>query len=125
MAGHLAAGDDLPGEVQSRGCPFTVVAEMLTLHVADRHRTDRRLSSLFGSCGRRMPRRDRARIQRPFIECADRDFSDAQKLSPFRTLAIVGSGSGVTRCCGQHTLDSTAVARPLLARTATPRMPQL
>ena len=29
LAGHFTAGDDLPGKVQSRGCPFAVVTKML------------------------------------------------------------------------------------------------
>ena len=59
LASHFTAGDDLPGEVQTRGRPLAVVAEVLALHVADRHRTDRRLPGLFLRRGRRMPGGDR------------------------------------------------------------------
>ena len=119
LAGHVTAGDDLPGEVQSRGCPFAVVTKMLALHVADRHRTDRRSSRLFLSRGRRVPGGDRARIQRPFIECANRDLPDAQNVV---LPVLAGSGSGIAPfAADQHTLGSTG-RRPAPA-DAAPRMP--
>src|SRR5690606_8940428 len=77
-SGHFAAGDDLPGEVQPRGRPLPVVTQMLALHVADRHRTDLRPARRLDSGGGRVPGGDRARIQRPFIKCANRDLADAQ-----------------------------------------------
>jgi hypothetical protein len=55
LAGHLTRCDDLPGKVQSSGCPFAVIAKVLRLHVADWHRCDRRSARLFLSRGRRMP----------------------------------------------------------------------
>src|SRR4029079_2932742 len=50
------AGDDLPGEGQIRGRSVTVVTKVLPLHVADRYRTDRRLTRFHGSSGARLPR---------------------------------------------------------------------
>ena len=55
LARDVAAGDDLAGEVQSRRGTVTVVTKMLALHVADRHRTDRRLARLLLRFRRRMP----------------------------------------------------------------------
>ena len=54
-ARYLTAGDDLPGKTQPGSCPFVIITKMLALHVADRHRTRRRLSDLFGRRGRRVP----------------------------------------------------------------------
>jgi len=55
LAGYVTASDDLPGKVQPRGRPLTIVAEMLALHIADRHRTDRCVSDLVDGRGRRVP----------------------------------------------------------------------
>ena len=49
LSGHITAGDDLPGEVQTGGAAIAVVTKMLLLHVADRHRADVCLSRLFGA----------------------------------------------------------------------------
>src|SRR3984885_13608364 len=54
-AGHFTATDNLPGKFQPGGCPFPVITKMLALHVAQRHRTDRRLPGLFLSGGRGVP----------------------------------------------------------------------
>jgi hypothetical protein len=55
LAGYFTGSDDLPRKAQPRDCPFVIVTKMLALHVADRHRTGRRLSSLFLRRGRRVP----------------------------------------------------------------------
>src|ERR1700739_737729 len=61
LAGYFTGSDDLPRKVQPRGCAFVIVTKMLALHVADGHRTGRRLSGLFGSRRRRVPGDDYAR----------------------------------------------------------------
>jgi hypothetical protein len=55
LARDVAGSDDLPGKVQPRGRPFEIVAQMLALHVADRHGTGRCVSGVFGSRGSRVP----------------------------------------------------------------------
>jgi hypothetical protein len=55
LPGYFAASNDLPRKVQPRSGPFVVITKMLALHVADRHRTGRRLSDLFGRRRRRVP----------------------------------------------------------------------
>ncbi len=81
LARHVTAGDDLPGEVQARGRSLTVVLQVLTLHVADRHCADRRAPRLVDRVRRRMPGDDRARLQRPFVKCANRYLADAHYLA--------------------------------------------
>ncbi len=127
LPGYFTAGDDLPGEGQPPlGRPLRVVAKVLTLHIADRHQADRRLSSLFfPSRGRRMPGRDRTRTQRPFFKRADRDLPDAQccRLPP-RFCPVCRLRPGITPPGGINILS--VGPPPPLARaqpwTATPRM---
>ena len=68
LARYVTAGDDLPGKAQPGDRPFVIVTKMLALHVADRHRTHRRLSGLFLGPRRRMPGGDYARGRRPIDE---------------------------------------------------------
>jgi hypothetical protein len=82
LAGHLAAGDDLTREVQSRIRAVMVVAEVLTLHVADRHGADGRLASLLLRCRGGVPRRHGSRTHRPLVKSADGYIADAQELRP-------------------------------------------
>ncbi len=94
LSGHITAGDYLPGEVQTGGAAIAVVTKMLLLHVADRHRADVCLARLFGSCGRRVPGRDRTLVDRPFIKCANSYLADPQNAVPPTS---AGFRSGNTR----------------------------
>ncbi len=101
---NFTAGDDLSREVQSGGVTLGVVTQVLALHIANRHRTHRRVARLFLRRGGRVPGRHRTGTQRPFIKCANSYFTDAQE-----------SSSHFVSCrrrppvAAQHTLDLTGV----------------
>ncbi|SIJ75732.1 Uncharacterised protein [Mycobacteroides abscessus subsp. abscessus] len=101
---NVTAGYDLPGKIQPGTVAFVVITKMLSLHVADRHRTHRCLPGFLGGRGSGVPGRYRARIQRPFIKCANRYRANAQNAVPLARPAPFRHLSSLA----QHTLGLVA-----------------